>query len=371
MRLAITLPHSVTIAAGRIWAPSKTLIGTEEFAKHWPGETALVATVHDDIHYADGQDHRELATLPYEFIPTKDRVKTLRDLSSDVVLSSMALADREILAHVGDIPIVVNVENPLTNRVRWGALTAESRFSASRIAIGEAKKEPGLRRTFHRAAGLQCNGFPGWKSYHRLNSRSLLYFDSRVPHTMVTDALHEEGAAFNIAFSGRWLRPKGFDAAIAAFRKARELSSRPISLHLFGDGPMRGEVDLDMPGIVDHGSLDFHTEWLPYFQRHVDLIVLPHRQSDPAGTYLEAAACGVPFASFANGTATPLARRGLGWTCRMNDIDTMARLVAELAMHPEQLAPRRRAGVRFMLEHSMEREFSRRCQHLVTCSRTR
>ena len=364
--LALTLPFPVTATEDSISIEPKTLSGLEEYARLWDGDMVLVATRTE--HTGMAGTTCSMASLPFDVTLTPDRISTLRDINPDVVLTDLTVMNREI-PHLHDaMPVVIIVENPLRARLQWAHSNAHSHIDAARQAFGLIRKEPHMRSTLRKAAGLQLNGRPAAEAYGRVNPSYVMYYDTRVRRNDVRGDAHTDSDVFRLAFSGRWLYPKGFDAALEAFRHARELTRRPLELHLFGGGALADLVDDSDPSIINQGMVDFSEEWMPFFQRDIDLAVLPHRQSDPAGTYLEAAGCGVPFLSYKNLVSDDLAKEGLGWTVRMNDIAALAARIAQLADHPEMLEQPRQTGIKFMLEHSMEAEFQKRIDHLARCA---
>lgn len=95
-------------------------------------------------------------------------------------------------------------------------------------------------------------------------------------------------------------------------------------------------------------------------------MVLPHKQDDPAGTYLEAAGLGAPVIGYANRALGALvARERLGWVTPMGSIDALVDGISSLAADPVAVTRAANAGIRFMSRHNAASEFERRVNHLI------
>ena len=162
------------------------------------------------------------------------------------------------------------------------------------------------------------------------------------------------------------MKQKGFNEALEAHRRVRS-RGESIRLHVFGAGPLALPDNVDA-SVTVHGAVDFEKEWLARVTADVDAMPLPYPQSDPAGTYLEGVSCGGPIVAFDNRQASYLADQGLGWTVPVSRVDDLADLMVRVARDGTALQAAREKGFEFMQEHSMEKEFERRTQHLVDCA---
>ena len=179
------------------------------------------------------------------------------------------------------------------------------------------------------------------------------------------------GRTLRLGFSGRMIPIKGPAYAVEAYR-ALQRAGIDVSLAMFGDGELRPRLEQEAPDVRFHGSLDFATEWCPAVASSIDLMVLPHLQSDPAGTYLESAGMGVPVIGFDNVALDHLvAVGGLGWTSPPRRADLLARRIEQLMATPDELLRARDAGSEFMTDHCFEKDFGARVQHLHDVLRSR
>ena len=218
------------------------------------------------------------------------------------------------------------------------------------------------------ADGAQFNGWPSYLAYGPKVRNPLLFFDTRLKSCAIpADTRPRKAGPVRLAFSGRFIPIKGaVDAAQVATRVWEAgLLER---FEVFGAGPQEPEMrDSAPPGTVFRGSVPFEGEWVRDVRDGVDLMVLPHKQDDPAGTYLEAAGLGVPVVGYDNRALRELvSREGLGWTALLGDIDALAALIIDLANDPEATRSAAGAGIRFMRQHHFDAEFERRVEHLVS-----
>lgn len=174
-----------------------------------------------------------------------------------------------------------------------------------------------------------------------------------------------KGDVLTLAFSGRWIRPKGFRDALEAFSLARREVGNAVRLRVYGAGPEESCLS-QFPDVDVRGAVDYTSEWVPAVRHDVDALLIPHRQSDPACTYLEGAALGAPFISYDNRAARHLDQQeSMGWTSPMGDTHALADRIMELVRDPQLLDSRRVSAQRFMQAHTMEHEFDKRVEHLV------
>jgi glycosyltransferase involved in cell wall biosynthesis len=156
---------------------------------------------------------------------------------------------------------------------------------------------------------------------------------------------------------------------------AQELSCRkvPYKFSICGGGDLetylRGEIQrLQLKDVQLLGNLNFTKELLPLMREQVDLFVAPHIQGDPACTYLETLACGVPIVGYANEAWSGILNRApVGWSAPVGDPKALARVIASL--EKSELAERSLAALQFAKEHSFERTYDARVRHLASCAR--
>jgi len=367
--LVVVPPGPVDLRDGRFATTAKFADGMAMYADLWPGEVAVLG---QPAVTADGSNLGAIALdatrLPYDVVTSNDVGAALRGMAADAALLPLderiadlvGLARRTVLAaeHTGRSRLEMLLASPLAPLDRL------------RAEVGFRRLTPRLQRLVGRADGVQCNGQVAWEAYAPHSPAPVRVYDSRVRLADVHAARRHRadtspsGDTLRLAFSGRLIPIKGPDHAVEAHRLLLR-SGLDATLDVYGDGEMRAELEAAAPDVRFHGSLDFRSEWCPAVASSTDLMVLPHVQSDPAGTYLESAGMGVPVIGFDNVALRHLVDvAGLGWTVPARRPDLLAQRIEELAQAPEELRRAGEAGAAFMEEHCFERDFAARVQHL-------
>lgn len=366
-KLVIVTPGEILLdGVGAGYVPVKTMSGVKAFAERWDGETVWVtqARARESAVVGGAWRHISFGSLPYEVVITDRVCDAVANLGADVVHALLSVNYAK-LCNV-KAPVVFYVENPLRERLKQEYSKSPKRSAYPRIVAGGVRREAVLTGMVARSAGIQCNGWPAWKAYHRMSRSSILFLDSRLHDNQVW-ARNERATEgpLSLGFSGRFLAMKGPAYAV---RLARELSTAGVecNLTLFGAGPLECELRAAAGANVRFaGELDFDTQWVPCVRSDIDIMVLPHVQGDPSGTYLESAGLGVPILGFDNSALRELVGRdGFGWVVPVTD---SAALFAKAKLLSSDRAAIREAssrGVDFMIEHSFEREMDRRVEHL-------
>lgn len=373
-RLVLVQPDSVQISGNTAIINTKTLRGLCAYADLWPGDLTVLAT-----------EGKLPSTNQYSRVTIEDLPFDLRTVSGPSEIDYYRRgAAATLLPHlIRYLPVLQREPNhcvlvgefTLTERIRVGLSTAKTTSDRVRIMASHLGKEPAYRRMVRKAGGFSANGYPAYKAYSHLSKRSILFFDTRVTARHLE--LGKEHVAhrrkrrrhneMTLAFSGRHIAAKGIEQAIIAYGNLPG-AGLDFSLQIIGEDnntPHLIKKYHGVPGLTFLGSLEFDREWAPHVAREVDLMVLPHIQGDPSGTYLEAAAAGVPTLSFANRAFQPLAKNhGLGWTVPMNDINGLTAKMMWLKSNQDQLELAGQAGLHFMTGHTFEREFAKRIEHI-------
>lgn len=376
-RLLIVLPDAAVPGAnGAFQLSTKTVEGLRAYVAAWPGEvmalayegsTAGAAAVSTDVPAsADG------LTL----VVTNDDAERQKARSgAAVTLAFHDLRAADLLRHEPH-RLVYYAEFPLAERVRVGAMQARTRVDAARSTLGWLRKGRRLRSMIAESGGVQSNGYPAHLAYGRLSERPLLYFDTRVSRAQLAErpvtrasleAKLAESPRLRLGFSGRHTEEKGPAYALAAHALVRERGI-DATLTFYGEGAQTAALRVQAAGddsVTFRGSLPYGTAWVPEVAREIDVMVLPHTQGDPAGTYLEAAALGVPVVSFQNRAFAELsARHGIGWAEPMKNSAALADRLAHLHEHRDEIVEAGLRGRAFMQEHTFEDEFAARIRHL-------
>lgn len=367
---------------GKVVLTRKFLSGMEEYAKLWQGRMRVIMEPTEER--SDNLDNVELhrheipftlRLLPFD---AKELAVVFHDAS--LVVGTAHQHSHKMLAASkrARVPIVFIYEYSLQTRLQVVRETTPNLARRWRRYVWQLGQERRNLSTASKAAGIQCNGTPTYDAYNRYNPHSLLFFDTRVRSDMViTEGELERrlrrmflGHPIRLAFSGRLDPIKGVKYLVPL---ARELRDRLIPFHLtiMGDGPEFDRVQMEVmeAGLIGHvdmtGTLQFETELVPTMKGSVDVFVCPHVQGDPSCTYLETLACGVPIVGFDNQAFEGLVRKtNTGWTTPMHDVRSLAAKIVEIAANKMELAQRSRAARRFALQHTMEKTFAARVEHL-------
>lgn len=374
--MVLVLSDPVRFRDHEVALAEKTFSGIKEFSRRWPGEMVVIA---DET---DAGIPGPNVTVPragegYELVARGVRAATRALASADVVHAMHLVGNAKLLDEVDPRRIVWSGEFPIGERIRIGSLGA-SVPDRLRVAAGWARREPRLRRMIRAAGGFQSNGYPALEAYGGLARSSLLYFDTRVRDVVDPEVLRERragasGRPLSLAFSGRHTLAKGAVQALQAFAALRS-SGTEARMHVLGEGELTGSMRVIAEpwsrDVVFHGSIRYETEWVELISTEVDMMVLPHLQGDPAGTYLEAAALGVPVVGFANAALCELVdRHHIGWVAPRGDVDELAVLIQKVSAEPDELARAGDAGIELMRAHTFEQEFGRRTEHLARVAR--
>lgn len=372
-RLVVIQNDPVGVAGHEVGISAKTLEGLEHYARGWPGDVVVAARVLPGL--SDPLlTWRGRSDLPFD-LDLRDVLSRTPARDGAAVTLALHQHDHACLLERDPRRLVWTAENPVRERIRLASADAGP-VARARITLGWIRRRPVLRRMVAAAGGLQANGYPAFEAYASLARSSLLFFDTRVSRAMVRPAElpmpapgpREAQRPLRVAFSGRHEAAKGPLHAIRAVVRARAAGAS-VTMDVFGQGTqteqMRAAAAPAGESVVFHGSVPFVDQWVPTVRDGVDLMVLPHVQGDPAGTYLEAAALGVPVLGFANAALAALVgEHGIGWTVPMKDDRRLAERLVELAQDRGEVALAGQRGIEFMRRHAFEDEFDRRVTHL-------
>lgn len=375
--LAVVL-HPTPSRAGRIEFSDKTLTGLAAIHERWPGRLTVVAPdVDQDLAGNLGVRSRAIDDLPYDVVVADARA-ALDALAPDVVQLNLDVREEALLR--GPWASVIVAENSARERYRL-AMSHLPVAKTPRVAVGAVRQWRTFRAMVSRATAVQCNGWGAWETFSPLARQhrvpALQYFDTRLPGSRVRAAKealaarHDALAPRRLAFSGRLSAEKG---PMSAIRASRTLDDHGYehSLTVFGAGPQEAALRAEAgPSTHFAGSVDFDPTWMDLISGGIDLMVLPHTQGDPSGTYLEAAGLGVPTVGFANVALRGHEREGgFAWTVPMRDDDALAERILGLAEQPDAVRVAAARGIQFMENHCVERQFDDRVAHLLQAARS-
>lgn len=365
----------------------KYINGAAEYAKYWPGKVTTLLRLRDNP--TSDMDHVEImpgeTTTAFELRPATNEALAERLRSAAVVLGFLSREERglaELCRRIG-VPLVYTSEySPRTERQIIDA-TFKNPLRRWRRKIWAAGAERVRQRELRLAAGIQCNGSPTYELYRRTNPNAIMFFDNRVPlSNLISEAELENKLAklalrrpLRLVFGGRLIAMKG---VLELPRVARELKRANVAfaLDIYGKGDLEDELRQSIREfgvqreVTVHGALDFETGWIPLLKREADLFICCHPQGDPSCTYPEVMSCGVPIAGYANEAFVGIVKySGSGWLATMNKPQELAAIIARLDSNRSEIADAARKALRFAAEHTFDRTFSARIDHLVRSSR--
>lgn len=376
MSTLVLVTPPIPVDGSAVLLTTKTSSGLGAIMDRWPGPVHVVARPAKPTEVGSlGGQWVELNDTPFP-IHLGDPVALLESLKADVIQAPLTLTDQP--AGRTRIPVVIVAENPSRERLRYAMSTGDRR-NHPRMVAGAFRQHFALNAVVRRAQGLACNGWASWDSFrksagaHRVDP--ILFFDTRLSGRHVLEATTLRGSRpvknepltkIRLAFSGRFHAAKGPQHAvqIASLLAGRRI---PHSMTLIGSGPLEPELRASAGATVAFvRPLPFAPDWVNYVAHNVDVMVLPHVQGDPSGTYLESAGLGVPIAGFANRALAGHAENiGLGWTVKVGDVPALAQLIIDLSVDARRVAIAGQRGAEFMEQHTMELEFDRRVDHLL------
>lgn len=369
-RLVIVQLDAVQLDGSRAVLSTKSLAALRLYAAHWPGET-IVAVEAKPLQPSPLLSTVEVADLPFTLVDrARSGVAELRRTAA-VTLAMHDVADTG-LSRLEPERLVLYGEIPLAERIRMAQI-GSGRIGRLRVAAGWRRRRGELRAMVSRTGGYQANGYPVFEDYGLLSRSGIVYFDTRASAQIVEDAAQvttdrSPDRPFTVAFSGRHTAAKGPEHVLAAVLPLLE-EGLDLRLVFYGSGDLTPRLEERArawpENIVFRGDLDFESGWVHDVPRSVDLMVLPHIQGDPSGTYLESAAVGVPVLGFDNVALKSLVdHHGIGWTVPLGDTAGLAAQITRLSSDHAAVAAAAGRGRTFMREHHFEAEFARRVQHL-------
>lgn len=349
---------------GLVAIDDKTRTGLEAHAALWPGEVVFLSLPGPVEEAAVG---RPVDSLGFGVEVAEDMSHAAERLVGPGDLAVLPLSPGVVTEHLGILDrSVLELEIPPVERLMRDLDVTSGAARRARVRAGAVRWEQRCRRYIKQARGLLCNGLPAYRSLGHLRADTHLHFDSCITAEMVQAERPVIDGPFTMAFSGRFIDIKGPGYAVEV---ARELARRGVDVRLLMMG--RGELEAQLratagPETTFMGYLPFSETWVPTVRDQVDLMVLPHTQGDPAGTYLEAAGAGVPTLGFDNRCLSSLVEvAGLGWTVPMRDVVALADVAEHLATRPPELLAAGRKARSFMRRHTIEQETAGRVDALL------
>ena len=176
------------------------------------------------------------------------------------------------------------------------------------------------------------------------------YFSDLGPYLSI-EREHKRSRPCRFLFSGSFVRRKGVDLLVGAFSELVRMGS-DTELHLLGDGPLKGELQVATSSIADR--VHFHgfrqRDELSAFYAQADVLCAPSRYDGWGLIVPEGLAAGIPVISTAKtGAARELVTQDCGWLIPVGDknalLDAMMRAAtlppgerSAMSMHARKIA---------------------------------
>lgn len=384
----LTMVHAnpARLAGGMFYVDRKFHTGMQEYLRHL-GLPLL--SVHPELPPAHDHEVMDLIAVPeaemgYRVATVasasyKPAAADLRRLEPLVAASRVVCGDGfgvRQLAKKHGVPLVAVVEYNLKTTMVFASASTHG------TVLRNFKRAQALRYYFkhtvpsiRQAALVHCNGYPIYDESRWMNQRRLLYLDSRMREDMVIgkDELERRlearrGRRPRLIFSGRFEAPKGALEAVTVAGHCHR-GGLDFEMHLYGQGSLRGAMDRAVKDLGLEGKVIVHDP-IPYpelvrVSRGFDLFVCCHIQDDPSCTYVEAMGCGLPVAGYGNAMWSSMCdHSGAGVVAPVGEPDLLAAAIRELCSQPARFELCSRNARRFALEHTFEREFTRRTDSL-------
>jgi colanic acid/amylovoran biosynthesis glycosyltransferase len=273
-----------------------------------------------------------------------------------------------------DVPEALVAEFDVRSTVKSATLEARNPVVKLVRGVRALRDHLALLPSFRRAWSVHCNGYPVFDELASVNpQRRLLFLDSRMTEDLVIDETRLErrlaarpSQRLRLLYSGRYEAMKG---AVDVVRLGLACIDRgmDIELHLYGQGrqaeAMRQLASAAGSRIRVHDAVSYPE--LVALSRDFDVFVCCHVQNDPSCTYLESFGSGLPIVGYANRMWRGLRRASsVGMQGPLGRIEPLVDALQRYLDEPELLARDARAARRFALEHSFEKEFSKRTADL-------
>lgn len=367
-RLVVASPGPIPRRGAEVFISDKTISGISAYATRWAGEVALagVQAAPEVRHGNLGARWQRLSEMPFAVITGPTLAGAVEASAPDLVMATLTPLVAELRPRLDKCVLVAEFD-PKLQAIEAASDDRQGVVSRMRTHAWATKRMRRYRGWVSQARGLQCNGYPAARALADASRNNLTFLDSRLYLADVecTSANPVSSRPVRLAFSGKLHPNKGPEYAIAVAEGVRDLG---VQLDVFGEGPLRRDLERSAGSNVHFkGEVDYSTEWLPYVRDHIDLMVLPHTQSDPSCTYLEAAGSGAPVLGFDNAALSSLVDRfAIGWTETLRDTGALVAQARQLVQNPSEVARARGAGLALMRRHHADAEFDRRVAHLTS-----
>jgi glycosyltransferase involved in cell wall biosynthesis len=379
----------IRLQSGRVVLNNRLLSGIAEHARSWDGHVVMIVEPVPESELEVNRDRMlggdnvevDPADLPFECHVLSLDAPEVEAIYRRATIAMAAIHDRQThlvdVARRAGIPLVYVTEYTLRTRLQIALANLPKSLRLARHMLWVVDEERRYFSSIARAAGVQCNGVPTYDVYRRINGNAILYFDSRISEDMLAprpviearlDRMRR-GEVLRLGFSGRLNRMKGADELVLVAHELRKLGV-PFTLDIWGGGVLADDMQRDIQrleladAVRLHGFVAFD-ELVPVMQREIDAFLCCHVQGDPSSTYIEAFTNGLPVLGYANeALAGLLEREPHGASAPIRDRAALARVIADAWRDRERLAKWSLDALALARDHTFDRTFRRRNDHL-------
>ncbi|MFT7136527.1 MAG: colanic acid/amylovoran biosynthesis glycosyltransferase [Akkermansiaceae bacterium] len=371
-----------TFVDGQPFLDKKFVEGMTAYADLWDGPVNCLLNIRVNT-FPFGQLY-DTNNLPFTvgFVNDGEKIAAKHLSNHDIVLCS---GDSHEYLHLPEVckanghKLVFTIEYIIETRRQILSLDRARSLPRKAYALAWMLNQEGRRRrAFRLADGVQANGYPAFNAYNPMNPNALLYLDNRVASGMfatpdemnVREQKLQKGDRLRLLHSGRLEPMKGSQDIIPI---ARRLATKGIDFEIsvFGTGSLEPEI---RDGIARYnlrdqvklcGVVDFQTELVPFARAHSDIFLSCHRQADPSCTYVESMGCGLAVIGYDNRMWAALCQESeTGWTAPLGNADALADQIIVADADRTQVARYCQNARAFAENHSFDREFKKRIDHL-------
>jgi colanic acid/amylovoran biosynthesis glycosyltransferase len=372
---------AVPLGDGKFALTKKFIDGMGLYRDLWKGKLTAICEPSSDL--SDNLDNVEMTSkaAPFDFIcePFSEELFKTIFRGPTMILTGTGVQFNRVshLCRQSGIPCVYITENTLKTRLQIAKECQKSFLHGWWQSRWEKVQEKEQILALSRADGIQCNGTPTYEAYRALTKNPLLFFDNRIAEVMLAD---ESRLAIKIGrfarqpihliFSGRLTSIKGVDdlPKVACLLRQQNI---PFTMSICGEGNLITQMQREVAafGLSElfsfRGVMDFRSELIPFVTSEADLFVCCHRQGDPSCTYVETMACGVPIVGYDNEAFNGIVRASKsGWIVKESKPQAIAEEIARLYRNPSRFEASARNALNFARNHTFEKTFRRRIDHL-------
>lgn len=331
---------------------------------------------HVDLDRGDLAYRVEAIRCDVNFLPLREEIPRIEGyVRESRLVYGRALGAARAARSFG-VPYVAIAERSLGTNLSIARLESPNLLRRAARQLETLLAFPVEMAELARAQAVHCNGYPSYHESRRLNSRCLLFFDSRTDREEVIPAARldsrlrelEGGRRPRVLYSGRFIPIKGVLETVEVGVELMRLGV-DFELHLYGKGELR-QAMIDRiarshaeANIFVHDAVPFPE--LVEIASKSDLFLCCHLQGDPSCTYIESLAAGLPIVGFGNAMWRALARdSGAGVSVPIGNRREAARAAAALLADRDDLRTRSMRAREFAYAHCFENEFAKRVDDL-------